>query len=317
MPPKQLTCPNCDALVTPDQRWCRNCGGHLADLDLPTFPTTGRRRRVILVALALLLAASGAGVTWWMLGRGPDSSDIASILPGGSPADDMAVRTPATMWPRTDIDPASATATYLPPTITPTAGIQDLTVANPAGHTPTAMPFLPLEGTAAAADVMPAATYVPETFYASPIFGYSFGWDSSWMPSWSGSGPGFDQMVITNGTSSLAFTGTDAYGGDPERCLEGVAGGMAASPDIVQVDRAEGAADGSRITMGNASISATYVYTVQLDGRIEQKRIAYVECIVLVPNQADLAIVHSLPENEAEREVPAMRAVLTTLRMPR
>src|SRR5215216_7273784 len=74
--------------------------------------------------------------------------------------------------------------------------------------------------------------------YVSPQFGYSLRWDDAWQVDRSLSRPGFDAVVLSNGTSDVVLAATTGYAGatgfiaSPEQCARQSLGALIARPGM-------------------------------------------------------------------------------------
>jgi hypothetical protein len=137
------------------------------------------------------------------------------------------------------------------------------------------------------------------TMYTSPNFGFELSWRDPWSEthreaSAQGETVAFDQLVLSNGVSSVAFTGTTSFAGDSQQCIEGVVEGIRGRTGNSDVQPVE-VAVGDAIPAGDRSqASRSYVYTTEVGGSPIQ-RIAYITCITLSEDRSNLVVIHSAP----------------------
>lgn len=152
--------------------------------------------------------------------------------------------------------------------------------------------------------------------YVSPTFGYSLTWDPWWTIDSASSHRGVDTLVLRGGLAHVAITGRVAFDGRPASCLSDAVTDLANESGILRLrpllDEWGVAVEAAE----PARISATYVFDQEiLDGSVVTA-IAFVECRVLEPDAAVLAIRVVSRADAFALEAPMADLLLDRLTMP-
>jgi len=155
--------------------------------------------------------------------------------------------------------------------------------------------------------------------YVSPQFGYSLRWDDAWQVDRALSRPGFDALVLSNGTSDVVLSATTGYAGatgfiaSPEQCARQSLGALMArpgmQPTVLRDDTGapRQAAEGSLFWM-----------EVGYDAADGTAMTAYVSCRGLgLDNGAMQTFIHLAPASSYDKEVAAVDALLERYEAPR
>ena len=148
----------------------------------------------------------------------------------------------------------------------------------------------------------PEAIPGDETRFVDPDYGFGVPYGAPWTAT-SGDGGAF---ALTNGTSTVTFTGSSAYADDAAACLTAetatAKAGDSATPGAVQVD------GGEKLTRDG--VSATIQF--DQDGQIVTR---YIECRALTVN-GTLLITWETPADLVAAETPAVMALVNRVELP-
>ena len=162
---------------------------------------------------------------------------------------------------------------------------------------------------AAAAQQAPA----PSTTYTSPAFGYMISYGPTWQESENVSSNGRDRFVLYNGTSYITFTGEEAFGGDPQSCVDAFVKELTADPNVsnlrLAVDESGEPLQGGTEATGAFAI---YDHDYTFPGRVEPYTL-FVGCIPLIPGEAVLAVVQNVPTANYDEQLALREALLRGL----
>lgn len=161
-----------------------------------------------------------------------------------------------------------------------------------------------------------AAAGVEGDTYTSPSFGYTISWDPDiWEVENEASEEGFDQLRLGDPPNTVYLNGIEAFDGDPATCLQETADALAGGEGVSKFGPAEDR-NGDPIAGERADRAfAQYELTLTRDG--ERVSITnYVECRVLVPDEAVLAIVYIVATDEFEDQFPLVEDLLDAIEIP-
>jgi hypothetical protein len=153
--------------------------------------------------------------------------------------------------------------------------------------------------------------------FLSQSHGFRVSWNERWDVAHRESSPtsAFDQIVLTNGSSDVAFTETTIYTGDVQQCVEGVVDGIRASTTSGDVQPV-GLAEDLALPIGDrAQLTEAYAYTSSADG-VRTPRIAQITCVVLIEGESNLIILQSASVGEFLDELPVRNALISALELP-
>jgi len=234
----------------------------------------------------------------------PPASPAATIAVPASPAV-VATPAPATPPPATPVPATPAVATPVP-TPPPTPTLPPSPTAPPS---PTPTPNL-------------GALGVKGNTYKSPNYGFTVAWDTTWTvedakaTKGGSAGSGFDQLVLSNGTSRMTFTGSQDFGGNSLECVQGVSAQMKSQAGVSNFQQAK-APDGSALAGGNAADAfGVFAYQLPAANGQPQTLAAYIECQTLVPGQAVLVSVQTVPATSYNDQIAARRKLLNAVHVP-
>jgi hypothetical protein len=157
----------------------------------------------------------------------------------------------------------------------------------------------------------------PGTTYTSPTYGYSITYGAAWTVSQETSTNDVDQLVLTNGTSFVTVTGTEAFGGDPDDCVQGIVDERLADPAVSNIvlatdERGQPIQGGTEATGAFAIYDHDYTFTT---GGIEPWTL-YVQCVPLDSGDANIAFVQNVPSVSFADEEGARQGLLRGLTLP-
>jgi hypothetical protein len=113
-------------------------------------------------------------------------------------------------------------------------------------------------------------------------------------------------LDLNNGTSYITFTGESAFGGDPQACVDSFVALHTADPNVSNLSLAD---QGSTEATGSYAI---YTHDYQFSDRKEPYTL-FVGCILLIPNEAVLAVVQNVPTAQYDEQVTLREALLRGL----
>jgi hypothetical protein len=157
--------------------------------------------------------------------------------------------------------------------------------------------------------------------YESPFYGYRLSWSDAWAVtmehSWWVGGPegGFDQIQLAKGSSIVAVTGTRQWGGDGATCLDGVARGIADWPGDSAVFRTGAVDDRPLGVFGGYEDAAAYQYTFTWPNGSAEQRIAYVDCVTIPGDAANMVFLFDAPLDRYGQQLSDREEILQTLRL--
>ena len=155
--------------------------------------------------------------------------------------------------------------------------------------------------------------------YVSPQFGYSLRWDDAWQVDRALSRPGFDALVLSNGTSDVVLTATTGFAGatgfiaSPEQCAQQSLGALIARPGTQPTVLRDDTGTPRQATEGNL-----FWMEVGYDAADGTAMTAYVSCRGLgLDNGAMQTFIHLSPARDYDMEVTAVDALLEGYQAPR
>ena len=155
--------------------------------------------------------------------------------------------------------------------------------------------------------------------YVSPQFGYGLTWDDAWQVDRALSRPGFDALVLTNGTSDVVLSATTGYAGatgfiaSPEQCVEQSLGALIARPGTQPTGLKNDSGEPRQAAEGNL-----FWMVVGYDAADGTAMTAYVSCRGLgLQNGAMQMFIHLAPEAEYDAEETVVDALLDSYEAPR
>jgi hypothetical protein len=160
---------------------------------------------------------------------------------------------------------------------------------------------------------------VPVSRYVSPQFGYSLRWDDAWQVDRALSRPGFDALVLSNGTSDVVLSATTGYAGatgfmaSPEQCVKQSLGALVTRPGTQPTVLEDDTGTPRQATEGNL-----FWMEVGYDAADGTPMTAYVSCRGLgLGNGAMQTFIHLAPAGDYDAEVAAVDALLEGYEAPR
>src|SRR5215210_4002287 len=155
--------------------------------------------------------------------------------------------------------------------------------------------------------------------YVSPQFGYSLRWDDTWQVDRALSRPGFDALVLSNGTSDVVLSASTGYAGatgfmaSPEQCVEQSLGALVARPGTQPTVLEDDTGKPRQGAEGNL-----FWMEVGYDAEDGTAMTAYVSCRGLgLGNGAMQTFIHLAPARDYDMEVTAVDALLEGYQAPR
>jgi hypothetical protein len=155
--------------------------------------------------------------------------------------------------------------------------------------------------------------------YVSPQFGYSLRWDDAWQVDRALSRPGFDALVLSNGTSDVVLAATTGYAGasgfiaSPEQCAQQSLGALMARPGTQPAVLRDDTGTPRQAVEGNL-----FWMEVGYDAADGMAMTAYVSCRGLgLDNGAMQTFIHLAAARDYDREVTAVDALLEAYEAPR
>jgi hypothetical protein len=224
--------------------------------------------------------------------------------------------------------PGGPTATATPGQPTPAPGQP---TPRPGAPTATAAadgaPSIPIFLPPIAGQVTPAATEVAPTeavptpagttpnTYTSPEFGYAVaipaGWEISGEPQVE---PGRDQINLENGVSVVGIGGRASPLAAPD-CIDEHFSYLRTLPEVNLIVPHTGPDAALRMRTPERAIEVWDLTVVNMFNQLVPYTL-YVECRVLVADQANLLVVHQAPAAEYQAQVPLRDELLRGLRLP-
>src|SRR5215213_2533817 len=157
-----------------------------------------------------------------------------------------------------------------------------------------------------------ASETAPANTHTSVSFGYLISWDDSWTVIESSTAPDEDRLVLTNGTSSVAFIGR-LDGGGLISCLDNLVADFERNPTMIRLSPAADT-DGNVIRGGDNSIAyavLTYTYTPQ---NASTDYAVLLECRSTGTSGAVLQIVQATPLADYNDQIAARDELLAGVR---
>lgn len=158
------------------------------------------------------------------------------------------------------------------------------------------------------------ANTTPPTTYTSPTYGYSIAYNNTWDVSQEVSDNGRDLLILTNGTSFVAFNGApDEFNGDPADCVSTLLQERTADPNATNVEVAIGP-DGEPMVGGTEATGAFAVFNH--DYQFAEGVVPYtlfVACVPLIPGEAVLGVVQNSPAADYESQIAPREGLLRGL----
>ena len=158
------------------------------------------------------------------------------------------------------------------------------------------------------------ANTTPPTTYTSPTYGYAIAYNNTWDVSQEVSGDGRDLLVLTNGTSFVAFTGDrDEFNGDPADCVSSLLQERTADPNASNVEVAIGP-DGEPLVGGTEATGAFAVFNH--DYQFAEGVVPYtlfVACVPLTPGESVLGVVQNSPAADYDSQIAPREVLLRGL----
>jgi hypothetical protein len=155
--------------------------------------------------------------------------------------------------------------------------------------------------------------------YVSPQFGYALTWDDAWQVDRARSRPGFDALVLTNGTSEVVLSATTGYAGatgfmaTPEQCVEQSLDALIARPGTEPTVLQNDSGEPRQATEGNL-----FWMVVGYDAADSTAMTAYVSCRGLgLENGAMQTFIHLAAAGEYDAEEIVVNALLESYEAPR
>lgn len=160
---------------------------------------------------------------------------------------------------------------------------------------------------------------VSDARYVSSQFGYALSWDDTWRLDRSISRPGFDALVLSNGTSDVVLTATTGFAGatgfiaTPEQCVQQFLAALVRRPGTLPVPLEDDA--GTPRQGSEPDLFWTEVGFAAADGALMN---AYVSCRGLgLSNGAMQTFIHLAPALDYDAEVLTVDALLEGYEGPR
>ena len=155
--------------------------------------------------------------------------------------------------------------------------------------------------------------------YVSPQFGYALRWDDAWQVDRALSRPGFDVLVLTNGTSDVVLSATTGYAGatgfmaSPEQCVEQSLSALIALPGTQPSVLEDNSGKPRQGMEGNL-----FWMEVGYDAADGTAMTAHVSCRGLgLGNGAMQTFIHLAPADEYDAEAIVVDALLEAYEAPR
>jgi hypothetical protein len=155
--------------------------------------------------------------------------------------------------------------------------------------------------------------------YVSPQFGYSLEWNDAWQVDRTLSRPGFDALMLTNGTSDVVLSATTGYAGatgfvaSPEQCVKQSLDALLARPGTQPTVLQDDTGEPRQATEGNL-----FWMVVRYDAADGTAMTAYVSCRGLgLDNGAMQTFIHLAASGEYDAEVIGVDALLESYEAPR
>src|SRR5215211_3840987 len=154
--------------------------------------------------------------------------------------------------------------------------------------------------------------------YVSPQFGYALEWDDAWQVDRALSRPGFDALVLTDGTSDVVLSATTGYAGAtglvarPEQCVKQSLGALMARPGTQSTVRQDDTGEPRQAVEGNL-----FWMVVGYDAADGTAMTAYISCRGLgLDNGAMQTFIHLAAAGEYDAEEIAVDALLESYQAP-
>nr|MBA3337355.1 hypothetical protein [Chloroflexia bacterium] len=153
--------------------------------------------------------------------------------------------------------------------------------------------------------------------YTSPTHSYTIAWDLAiWNVSDVTSQDGFDQLVLSNGPSSVYIEGYADGAGDPTACLTENIATLRAVEGVTDYKLREDAV-GRPLAGGDSTRAfATYDLAYLSPSGERAGFVNFVECRTLVPGESVVVITLFVAAEEYESELPVVEELLTALTLP-
>jgi hypothetical protein len=155
--------------------------------------------------------------------------------------------------------------------------------------------------------------------YVSPQFGYALEWDDACQVDRALSLPGFDALVLTDGTSDVVLSATTGYAGatglvaSPEQCVKQSLDALMARPGTQPTVRQDDTGEPRQAAEGNL-----FWMVVGYDTADGTAMTAYVSCRGLgLDNGAMQTFIRLAPESEYDAEEITVDALLEGYEAPR
>ncbi len=159
-----------------------------------------------------------------------------------------------------------------------------------------------------------AAGGVDGNSYTSPNFGYTVSWDPDiWEVEDESSEDGHDQLRLGDPINTVYLSGVEGFGGDPAACLEGTSDALDDGEGVSNYRPAEDRNGNSIGAESQDRAFAQYELTLTNDDGDRVRITNYVECRVLVPDEAVLAIVYIVATDEFEAQFPLVEDLLDAI----
>ena len=153
--------------------------------------------------------------------------------------------------------------------------------------------------------------------YTSPNFGYIINWDETVWTSEGTTEPGFDRLLLENGTSQLYIEGTDAFGGDPAACLAANVEILSSAEGVSNYTPATDTAGNSLGSEDEISAVGIYTHTYTFGDGSTGELVNYIECLSMAPAvAADVVITNILLFEDFNAESNAQYDVTSRLVLP-
>jgi hypothetical protein len=160
---------------------------------------------------------------------------------------------------------------------------------------------------------------VSDSRYVSPQFGYSLRWNDAWQVDRALSRPGFDALMLSNGTSDVVLAATTGYAGasgfiaSPEQCAQQSLGALMARPGTQPTVLRDDTGTPRQAAEGNL-----FWMEVGYDAADGMAMTAYVSCRGLgLDNGAMQTFIHLAPARDYDSEITEVDALLEGYEAPR
>jgi hypothetical protein len=310
-------------------------GAPTANVDLSEQNSSGLSGIALLIGnaditqISIIMNEAGALVATPVAGTpGTPGTPVAGSPTAASPSPTAEASPTASIGFPIPTIPGGPTATATPGAPTPAPG--QLT-PGPGAPTPTAAaggaPSIPIFLPPIAGQVTPVVTEVAPTeavatpagttltTYTSTEFGYAVaipaGWEYSGEPEVE---PGRDAILLENGVSSVGITGRTSPLAAPE-CVDEHFNYLRTLPDVNLIVPHTGPDAALRMRTPERAIEVWDFTVVNMFNQLVPYTL-YVECRVLVADQANLLVVHQAPAAEYQAQVSLRDELLRGLSLP-